>query len=107
MAFTDDLDMTRITRRIAHFFAEESCGKCAPCRVGTKRMMEILDRLCSGQGSLRDIDLLEQADGLESEKDAHPVTVRRCLRGDEKAERGTTGVFGAGGHVYEQMSHAV
>lgn len=49
---------------IAHYFLSftqaESCGKCPPCRAGTKRMLEILDRIKAGQGELDDIDRLEK-----------------------------------------------
>jgi NADH:ubiquinone oxidoreductase subunit F (NADH-binding)/(2Fe-2S) ferredoxin/NAD-dependent dihydropyrimidine dehydrogenase PreA subunit len=41
------------------FTAEESCGKCVPCRVGTQRMLEILERISSGEGTTNDVDLLE------------------------------------------------
>ncbi len=37
---------------------EESCGKCPPCRIGTKRMLEILERICAGKGEMEDIDKL-------------------------------------------------
>ncbi len=40
------------------FTVEESCGKCAPCRIGNKRLMEILERIISGKGSMDDLDLL-------------------------------------------------
>ena len=42
------------------FTAEESCGKCVPCRVGTQRMLEILERISAGEASLDDVDRLEQ-----------------------------------------------
>jgi NADH-quinone oxidoreductase subunit F len=49
---------------IAHFFLSfvqrESCGKCPPCRAGTKRMLEILERIKGGQGELEDIDRLQK-----------------------------------------------
>ena len=54
MAFTTDVDMTAITRRIAHFFAEESCGLCVPCRVGTVRQEEALGRVQAGRSQLGD-----------------------------------------------------
>ena len=54
MAFTTDVDMLTITRRIAHFFAEESCGLCVPCRVGTVRQEEALGRVQSGTATLAD-----------------------------------------------------
>lgn len=56
------LDETDCMVSIAKFFLEftqaESCGKCVPCRVGTKRLLEILDRITSGKGRDGDIDLL-------------------------------------------------
>jgi NADP-reducing hydrogenase subunit HndC len=48
---------------VAHFFmdfcCDESCGKCPPCRVGTRQMLSILERICNGQGELDDIKKLE------------------------------------------------
>ncbi len=54
----DDTCMVDVARYFLEFVQEESCGKCAPCRVGTKRMLEILDRICTGQGEMEDIDKL-------------------------------------------------
>ncbi len=45
--------MVDVARFFLEFVQDESCGKCVPCRVGTKRMLEILERICSGQGSRR------------------------------------------------------
>ena len=45
------------------FFRDESCGQCVPCRVGTKRLLEILDRICKGQGKEEDIEKLETLSG--------------------------------------------
>ena len=57
----DDTDcMVEMARYFLSFTQNESCGKCTPCRVGTKRMLEILERLCSGQGKAGDIEKLEQ-----------------------------------------------
>ncbi|MBQ8825590.1 MAG: 4Fe-4S binding protein, partial [Oscillospiraceae bacterium] len=39
---------------------DESCGKCTPCRVGTKRLYELLDKITKGQGTLEDIDKMEE-----------------------------------------------
>jgi NADH-quinone oxidoreductase subunit F len=50
--------MVDVARFFLEFVQEESCGKCAPCRVGTKRMLEILERICAGQGKMEDIDTL-------------------------------------------------
>jgi NADH-quinone oxidoreductase subunit F len=49
MVFDDTADMRDVLRRIAQFFAHESCGKCYPCQLGTQRQYEILDRLASGR----------------------------------------------------------
>ena len=49
------VDMTRF---LLGFFAEESCGKCTPCREGNKQMLRILTRICRGQGTLEDLTLL-------------------------------------------------
>ena len=46
-------------RELLHFFAAESCGKCTPCRVGTWRSLQILDRMAAGEGSKGDTDELE------------------------------------------------
>ena len=50
--------MVDVARFFIEFVQEESCGKCAPCRVGTKRMLEILERICAGKGEMEDIDRL-------------------------------------------------
>ncbi|HEX2954420.1 MAG TPA: NADH-quinone oxidoreductase subunit NuoF, partial [Bacillota bacterium] len=51
--------MVDIARFFLEFTQEESCGKCTPCREGTKRMLEILERITKGQGKEGDIELLE------------------------------------------------
>ena len=56
----EDACMVDVARFFIEFVQEESCGKCAPCRVGTKRMGEILQRICEGKGELADLDRLEQ-----------------------------------------------
>jgi len=50
--------MVDIARFFTDFCQKESCGKCAPCRVGTRRMLEILERICGGEGEMADIDRL-------------------------------------------------
>ena len=52
--------MVDIARFFVEFIQEESCGKCVPCRVGTRRMLEILTRICEGNGRPEDLDLLDQ-----------------------------------------------
>jgi NADP-reducing hydrogenase subunit HndC len=58
------MDDTKCMVSLAKFYLEftvkESCGKCTPCRIGTKRMHEILERLCAGEGSEYDIYKLEK-----------------------------------------------
>jgi len=51
--------MVDIARFFLQFTVDESCGKCPPCRIGTKRMLEILDRIVSGKGEEGDIEKLE------------------------------------------------
>jgi NADH:ubiquinone oxidoreductase subunit F (NADH-binding) len=55
----DDTCMVDMARYFMDFCQDESCGKCTPCRVGTKRMLEILQRICKGEGREGDIELLE------------------------------------------------
>ncbi len=50
--------MVDLARFFLDFIQDESCGKCTPCRIGTKRMLEILDRIAHGEGKEGDIDLL-------------------------------------------------
>ena len=52
--------MVDVARYFLQFTQSESCGKCTPCREGTKRMLEILDRICSGEGQPGDLELLEE-----------------------------------------------
>ena len=58
------MDDTKCMVCLAKFYLEftvdESCGKCTPCRIGTKRMLEILERICNGEGSELDIYKLEK-----------------------------------------------
>ena len=56
----EDSCMVDVARFFIEFVQEESCGKCVPCRVGTKRMGEILQRICDGEGEMEDIARLEK-----------------------------------------------
>ena len=57
----DETDcMVDIAKFFLEFTVEESCGKCTPCRIGTKRMLEILDKITKGQAKPEDIDRLEE-----------------------------------------------
>ena len=51
--------MVDLARFFLDFTVDESCGKCPPCRIGTKRMLEILEKITSGKGELEDLDKLE------------------------------------------------
>ena len=55
----EDTCMVEVARFFMHFTQNESCGKCTPCREGTKRMLETLERIINNEGSLADLDLLE------------------------------------------------
>jgi len=52
--------MVDIARYYLDFIQDESCGKCTPCRVGTKRMLEILNRIVSGEARSGDLEKLEE-----------------------------------------------
>ena len=56
----EDTCMVDLARYFLEFVQDESCGKCTPCRIGTKRMLEILQRITEGQGREGDIELLEE-----------------------------------------------
>ena len=55
----EDNCMVDMAKFFLEFTVDESCGKCTPCRVGTKRLLEILDKITQGKGTLEDIDRLE------------------------------------------------
>jgi NADH-quinone oxidoreductase subunit F len=52
--------MVDVAKYFLQFTQAESCGKCTFCRIGTKRMLEILERLCEGEGRSSDLEKLEQ-----------------------------------------------
>jgi ferredoxin len=52
--------MVEVARYFLAFTQEESCGKCVPCRIGTKRMLEILNDICEGRGTEEDLETLEE-----------------------------------------------
>ena len=56
----EDTCMVDMAKFFLEFTVDESCGKCTPCRVGTKRLLEILDKITGGNGTLEDIDKLEE-----------------------------------------------
>ena len=56
----EDTCMVDIARFFLEFTVDESCGKCTPCRVGTKRLLELLNKIISGKGELEDLDRMEE-----------------------------------------------
>jgi len=56
----EDNCMVDIAKFFLEFTVDESCGKCTPCRVGTRRLLEILDKITSGKGTMADLDKLEE-----------------------------------------------
>lgn len=75
MVMEEGTDMVDVARRLMHFFLHESCGKCTPCRVGTRNLTDALDRIVGGKGQKGDIELLEDICG-------HMVGNTFCPMGD-------------------------
>ena len=63
MVFDDSADMRDVLKRLGHFFADESCGKCYPCQLGTHRQHEILDRAAAGAAVAGDHERLSDVGG--------------------------------------------
>jgi [NiFe] hydrogenase diaphorase moiety large subunit len=60
IVFGEERDMFEVARHFAHFFADESCGFCTPCRVGTSLLARLMDRISEGRGSQHDLQTLEE-----------------------------------------------
>ena len=58
--FDETRDLRKVILRLAHFFAEESCGKCYPCQLGTQRQVEVLERMMIGRSEPEDLQRLEE-----------------------------------------------
>ena len=56
----EDTCMVDIAKFFLEFTVDESCGKCTPCRIGTRRMLEILEKITKGQATMDDLDRLEE-----------------------------------------------
>ncbi|MBQ9392276.1 MAG: NADH-quinone oxidoreductase subunit NuoF, partial [Lachnospiraceae bacterium] len=56
----EDNCMVDVAKFYMEFICDESCGKCSPCRIGTKRMLEILTRITEGNGTMKDLEELEE-----------------------------------------------
>jgi NADH-quinone oxidoreductase subunit F len=70
MVFDDTADMKQVLLRIARFFRDESCGQCVPCRVGTKRQEEILERMLSARTGDGRADVMLLSDLAQAMRDA-------------------------------------
>jgi NADH:ubiquinone oxidoreductase subunit F (NADH-binding) len=64
VVYDDTTDMVALARHFMAFAADESCGKCVPCRIGTKRMLELLTKITEGKGSEDDVRTLERLSGV-------------------------------------------
>jgi NADP-reducing hydrogenase subunit HndC len=60
LVMDEDNGMVDIAKFFLEFTVDESCGKCSPCRIGTRRMLEILERITEGRAELSDLDKLEE-----------------------------------------------
>lgn len=56
----EDTCMVDIAKFFLEFTVDESCGKCTPCRVGTKRLLELLTKITEGRGTMEDLDRIEE-----------------------------------------------
>ena len=66
LVLDEETDMVSFLRRVAHFYQDETCGQCTPCREGTGWLEKILARIDEGEGRMRDIDLLlELCDNMD------------------------------------------
>jgi len=63
MVFDETADIGQVLKRLGHFFADESCGKCYPCQLGTRRQHEILDRAAAGHALAGDRERLSDVGG--------------------------------------------
>jgi NADH-quinone oxidoreductase subunit F len=63
MIFDDSADMRDVLKRLTHFFADESCGKCYPCQLGARRQHEILERIAAGRPVAGDRERLSDVGG--------------------------------------------
>ncbi len=64
VVFDEDDCIVSVTKFFVDFLQRESCGKCTPCRIGTKRMIELLSKITDGLGSIADLETLEKVSAL-------------------------------------------
>jgi len=77
--FDESRDIIDMIYRTAEFFAEESCGKCAPCREGTQVLIEVLGKLARGEGSHGDIEVLEDLSQVMMESSLCGLGQSACI----------------------------
>jgi len=77
--FDESRDIIDMIYRTADFFAEESCGKCAPCREGTQVLIEVLGKLARGEGSDGDIEILEDLSQVMMESSLCGLGQSACI----------------------------
>lgn len=94
MVLDERVDLAAFLVRVAEFFRHESCGQCVPCRVGTVRQLEILQRLANGTGASTDDDLLLLNDVAAVLKDASICGLGQLAANAVESARVNLGVFG-------------
>lgn len=77
--FDESRDVIDMIYRTVDFFAEESCGKCAPCREGTQVLIEVLGKLARGEGSYGDIEILEDLSQVMMESSLCGLGQSACI----------------------------
>jgi NADH:ubiquinone oxidoreductase subunit F (NADH-binding) len=77
--FDESRDIIDMIFRTVEFFAEESCGKCAPCREGTQVLVEVLGKLAMGEGSDGDIEILEDLSKVMTEASLCGLGQSACI----------------------------
>jgi NADH:ubiquinone oxidoreductase subunit F (NADH-binding) len=60
MVFNQDVNLLKVLKSVAAFFAHETCGHCLPCRVGTNQVHKLLDKIAVGDGAPKDVEKLER-----------------------------------------------
>jgi NADH:ubiquinone oxidoreductase subunit F (NADH-binding) len=60
MVFNQSVDLWPVLESLAHFFAHETCGQCAPCRLGTRQIHHSLQKINSGTGATADLQKMEK-----------------------------------------------
>lgn len=93
MVFDRNADLPAVLRRIARFFRDESCGQCVPCRVGTVRQEEALERLtsCNGPARAKELSLLTEIAGVM--RDASICGLGQTAANAIESARATLGVL--------------